>query len=117
MNGKIIGAVLGVVQLFLWFAPWVYVNEDSSMYQAGIHIGGITYLLLFAAFVYSVLSWMELHIPRLIAASVVLAISLLYLVQAGDSNAWGLNFLILTSITGIVIAVKDNKASSKISQA
>ena len=117
MNGKIIGAVLGVVQLFLWFMPLINLNEDSSMQQAGNHIGGIAYLMLFAAFAYSVLSWMELHIPRVIAASVVLAISLLFLVEMGGSTAWGIYFLILTSVVGIVIAVKDNKAFSEIARA
>ena len=114
MSGKIIGAVLGVVQLFLWFMPLAYVND--SMFQAGNHIGGIAYLLLFAALAYSVLSWMDLHIPRIIAASASLAICLLFLVQAGGSAAWGLYCLILTCIVGIVIAVNDNKVSPEVAQ-
>lgn len=82
----------------------------TEAYQAGNHIGGIANLLLLAGLAYSVLSWMELHVPRIIAASVVLAICLLFLVQAGGSAAWGLYGLLVTSAIGIGLAAKDNKA-------
>lgn len=111
MNGKILGTILGVAGVLLWFMPLVYVNfMQVDAYQAGNHIGGIAYLLLLASLAYAVLSWIEQHVPRIIAASVALAISLLFLVQASSSAAWGLIGLIVVSIAGIVVAVIDNKA-------
>lgn len=110
MNGKVLGTILGVAGVLLWFMPLAYINfMGADAYQAGNHIGGIAYLLLFASLAYAVLSWIEQHVPRIIAASVALAISLLFLAQAGSSAAWGLFGLIVVSIAGIVVAIRDNK--------
>lgn len=110
MNGKILGAILGVAGMFLWFMPLVIVNfMGTNFHQAGNHIGGIAYLLLFASMAYAVLSWIGQHVPRIIASSVTLAISILFLAEAGSSAAWGLFGLILVGIAGIVAAVRDNK--------
>lgn len=111
MNSKTLGTVLGVAGVVLWFMPLAYVTfMDQEAYQAGNHVGGIAYLLLLASLAYAALSWMEQHVPRIIAGSVALAISLLFLYQAGSSAAWGLFGLIVVSIAGIVLAVRDNKA-------
>ena len=110
MNQKILGTILGVVGVLLWFMPLVYVEfMGVDAYQAGNHVGGIAYLLLLSTLAYAILSWLEQHIPRIIAASVALAICLLFLFQAGSSAAWGLIGLILVSIASIVVAVRDNK--------
>lgn len=112
MNCKIIGTILGVVGVLLWFMPIAYVSfMDADAYQAGNHIGGIAYLLLLASLAYAVLSWIEQHVPRIIAASVALTISLLFLAQAGSSAAWGLFGLIVVSVAGIIAAIRDNKVS------
>ncbi len=111
MNGKILGTILVVVGVLLWFMPLAHVNfMGMNAYQAGNHIGGIAYLLLFASLAYAVLSWMEQHVPRIIAASLALAICLLFAVQAGSSIAWGLIVLIIASFASIVLAVRDNKS-------
>jgi len=111
MNPKIVGTVLGIIAVFLWFMPLANVKfMGMAVYQAGNHIGGIAYLLLLASFAYVILSWMEQHVPRIIAASVATAICLLFLVQAGTSVAWGLMGLIVVSIASIVLAVRDNKS-------
>ena len=111
MGGKTIGAVLGVVGVFLWFMPFAEVGfMGMNAYQAGNHIGGIAYLLLFSSLAYAALSWMEQHVPCVIAASVALAICLLFAVQAGSSIAWGLIVLIIASFASIVLAVRDNKS-------
>lgn len=111
MNGKVIGAILGVAGVVLWFMPLANVDfMGIGAYQAGNHIGGIAYLLLSASLAYAVLSWIEQHVPRIIAASLALAISLLFMAQLGSSAAWGLYGLIVVSITGIVVALRDNKA-------
>ena len=106
MGGKTIGAVLGVVGVFLWFMPFAEVGfMGMNAYQAGNHIGGIAYLLLFSSLAYAALSWMEQHVPCVIAASVALAICLLFAVQAGTSVAWGLIAFIVISTTSIVLAL------------
>ena len=71
--------------------------------------GGIAYLLLLSSLAYAVLSWIEQHVPRIIAASLALAICLLFLAQAGSSVAWGLIALIIVSSASIVLAIRDNK--------
>jgi hypothetical protein len=112
MNGKVIGTVLGVVGTLLWFMPLVHVSfMGIDAYQTGVHIGGIAYILILASLAYAVLSWMGQHVPRIIAASVALAISLLFLAQAGASLAWGLLALILVNVVSLYIAVRDNKSS------
>ena len=109
MKRNIVGTVLGVAGVLLWFMPLAYVRfMDVDAYQAGNHIGGIAYLLLFASVAYTYLSWNEQHVPRIIAASVALAISLLFLMQAGSSSAWGLIGLIVVSGASIAVAVRDN---------
>lgn len=113
---KIIATVLGALGILLWFMPLAYVG-DMGYYQAGNHIGGIAYLLLFSFLAYGVLSWIEQHIPRIIAASVALAICLMFLFQAGGSAAWGLLGLIIVSIAGIALAGYDIKAIKQAEEA
>lgn len=111
MNDKILGTILGVLGVLLWFMPLIQVNfMEIDVYQAGNHIGGIAYLLLLSSSAYTVLSWIEQHIPRIIAASLALAICLLFLVQAGASVAWGLIALIIVSSGSIVLAIRDKKS-------
>ena len=113
MNRKILGTILGVAAALLWFMPLAYVNFGGrDAYQAGNHIGGIAYPLLIASMAYAALSWMELHVPRIIAASVALAISLLFLVQAGTSTAWGLIGLIAVNGACIAVAFRDNRVAT-----
>lgn len=113
MDRKTVGTVLGVIAVAFWFSPLAYVSfMGEGAYQAGHHIGGIAYLLLSASLAYSALSWLEQHVLRIIAGSVALAISALFLFQAGSSAAWGLYGLILASASSIALAVQDNKASS-----
>lgn len=110
-NRKITGTILGVFGIILWFMPMAYVDfMGEEAYQAGNHIGGIAYLLLFASLAYAALSWFEQHIPRIIAGTVASLISLLFVIQAGSSGAWGLYVLMLVSIVSIALAVRDQKS-------
>lgn len=111
MNGKVLGTILGVVGVLLWFMPLAYVNfRGVSYYQAGNHVGGIAYILLFSSLAYVLCSWIEQHVPRIIAASVALAICLLFAVQAGSFIAWGLIALIIVSFASLLLAVRDIKS-------
>ena len=112
MHKKIAGTVLGVVGMCLWFMPLAYVDFGGMQaFQTGSHIGGIAYLMLFASFAYAALSWMEQHVPRIMAATVALAVGLLFMAQAGGSMAWGLIGVVVCSLVGFVLAVRDHNTT------
>lgn len=112
MNAKITGTILGIIGSALWFMPLVYVSfMDINTYQAGNHIGGIAYLILLASLAYALLSWMELHLPRIIAASTATMIAVILLVGAGPWAGWGLIGLTFVSMVCFVVAVRDNRSS------
>ena len=115
MDRKTLGAVLGAAGLVLWFMPLVGISFGGfDGFQTGQNVGGIAYLLLFASFAYSVLSWMELHVPRVIAAGVAVIVCILLWMQAGITAArWGLYALLLVNVAGILLAVRDNARSGK----
>lgn len=109
---KIAGVLLGVMGTFFWYAPWVYLDFGNSgmfggmqMVQSGQHIGGVAYLLLFASIAISVLSWMEQHVPQMIAAGVCCLLCLLFVAQAGTKIGWGLIGLSAVSILSFLLAV------------
>lgn len=109
MNRKLIGTLIGIACVLLWFMPFVHIDfMGTSGYQAGNHIGGIAYLLLISSATFAALSWQEKHTLRIIAGAVAAGISLLFLLQAGSSAAWGLYGLIVFSAAGIWLAVTDN---------
>lgn len=110
MDRKVIGTLVGVAGVLLWFMPMAYIDFMGTVgYQAGNHIGGIAYLLLISSAAYAALSWREQHSLRIIAASVAAGIAVLFLLQIGGSAAWGLYGLIAFSVAGIWLAVIDNK--------
>lgn len=114
MKNKELGTLLGVVAVVLWFMPWGYVHIQFmggiDMIQSGSHIGGGAYLILLGSFAYSVLSWMELHFPRLIASSLSLLLSMVFLFGFGINVAWGLIALTLSVGISAYLAFKDYKA-------
>jgi uncharacterized membrane protein len=114
MDKRIIGVTIGVAGIFLWFMPlasWTenFVGSSINVFQAGYHIGGIAYLLLFSMLAYSVFSWFKLYPLRIITGALSLLICLMFLVQIGSNIGWGLIGLILVSILGIVLGIMDNK--------
>lgn len=117
MNGRIVGALLGVAGAFLWFMPLAYIQfMGIDAYQAGHHIGGIAYLMLLALLAYAMLSWIDQHVPRIIAAAVALAVSLLFLVDAGSSSAWGLIGIVAISIAAVITAMRDQRGRANSNQ-
>lgn len=113
MDKKLMGTLVGVGAVLLWFMPLVNVEfMGMEGTQSGHHIGGIAYLLLLASLCYAGLSWTGHHVPRIIAGAVALGVSLLFLAQAGSSSAWGFYGLLLRGAAGIVLAVLDNKRSA-----
>jgi len=116
MDNKVKGVLLGVAGIILWFMPLAawdqeFMGQSMSVHQAGHHIGGIAYLLLLSSIAYVALSWFEQHQLRIIAAAIAIGISLLFLVQAGSTVAWGLLSLIAVSGASVWFAISDNKKS------
>jgi len=122
MKRQILGVIIGVIGMFLWFMPLVSWEEKAiledytyTVYQTGYHIGGIAYLLLFSTFAYAAFSWLKIHPLRIISAAVALVICLLFLGMLYSKRAlnnvdWGLIGLILVSIAGIVVAFLDYRS-------
>ncbi|GLI53366.1 hypothetical protein [Thermodesulfovibrio yellowstonii] len=114
MNRQILGVVIGVVGILLWFMPLVSWQQEfmgvyQNLYQTGYHIGGIAYLQLLSMFAYSFFSWFRLNPLRIISSTLSLLICLLFLFQVLSNAGWGLIGLIIISIAGIVLALRDNK--------
>lgn len=110
MNKKTIATVMGMVSAVLWFQPWVYVDfMGVNAFQSGSHIGGLAYIILLSSLSYAALSWMELHVPRMIAAGLNTGIAGLYLISAGTSVAWGLIALFVINVASAVLAFIDHK--------
>lgn len=116
MNPKIFGTTLGALGMCLWFMPMVYFDMmGTEAYQAGNHIGGIAHLLLVSSLAYAVLTWMDQHVPRVIAAAVGLAICLLFLIQVGSAAAWGLMALVVLNVLSAALALRDMNTVSTVS--
>lgn len=118
MDNKLIGVLLGVAGIVLWFMPlasWEqeFMRQTVIIHQAGHHLGGIAYLLLISSVAYATLSWFEQHQLRIIAGSIAIGISLLFFVQAGSAVAWGLRALIAVSGVSIWFAIADTKKAKK----
>ncbi|KKA45900.1 hypothetical protein [Salinivibrio sp. KP-1] len=120
MNRRTKGVLLGVAGVIFWFMPWVYVNMSNfmggkflgmEMYQAGHHVGGIAYLLLLSSAAYAYSSSISNRQFSIISSSISSAISILFLLQAGSSVAWGLLCLIVISVISLAMALKMEKAT------
>ncbi|MBJ6751860.1 hypothetical protein [Geomonas anaerohicana] len=110
MDHKTKGVVLGLAGVILWFMPLVNFGfMGIDIYQAGSHVGGISYLLLAASAGYAVLSWFEQHQLRIVAAGIATAIGLLFLVQFGGRAAWGLYSLIVVSGISCICGYTDEQ--------
>ena len=58
MDKRVVGTLLGIAVVLLWFMPWMEFSVgDMEFYRTGSHIGGIAYLLLMSSLAYAVLSW------------------------------------------------------------
>ncbi len=110
MQSKVIGMVLGVAGVLLWFMPWVSVHFGMvDGYQTGATAGGVTYLWLLACIAYAVLSWREEHRMRAAASIAALGVSGLAMVQVGESAAWGLVASLIVATVSLGFAAKDER--------
>ena len=116
MYKKEFGFLLGLLGIFLWFTPLIYLDVDKMkgsffdglvLYQTGHHIGGIAYLLLLSCAAYSYSSWLQ-HKFFAIASSVVTLLVCLSLAFSGGTLAWGLYTLIFISIISLGYAIMNH---------
>ena len=117
MNTKVIGLVLGILGVFLWFMPWAqwqheFRGETIEAFQAGHHVGGIAYLVLIAATAYSVAAWKEQGTLQIVSAAVWLACTLLLFFQ-GDNLAWGMFALLGVAGVGLLLGVWQRNGESR----
>lgn len=110
MNAKVVGLVLGVLGLFLWFMPWAqwqheFRGETIDAFQAGPHVGGIAYLVLVATTAYSAAAWKEQPTLQIVSAAVWLGSTLLLVVQ-GDHLAWGIFALLGAGSASLWLGVR-----------
>ena len=111
MKKQMVGTCLGVLGIFLWFMPFVYVQFSNMVgYQNGVHIGGLAYLLIVACAAYAALSWLQIHPLRMLASGISSLICIYFLLLAGASVAWGLILLTVVSVVSFVLGFKDFKA-------
>jgi len=109
MSRKTIGTVIGAICTFLWFAPLINLDfMGMGMYQTGAHIGGIAYLMLLCSISYAIVSWMEQHIPRIIAASLCLLVCFIILIQVNP--AWGLIGITVLQLAALALAIIDQRS-------
>lgn len=116
MNSKIVGVILGVTGMLLWFAPLVYYgsrawSDGIGAPYAGDKIGGIAYVLLLASIAYSALSWLEQHALRIVSSVPVFIICFILLSERSYTIAWGMIGLLIVHAIGLVLAIMDNMKS------
>lgn len=105
MTSKMVGLVLGLLGILLWFTPWTewtqdFMGRQTVVFQSGQHIGGLAYLVLLAAGGYAWSAWNVRRQLQLVAAGGWLLVVLLYVVQ-GMTPAWGLYGLLVTACAGL----------------
>ncbi|MGC8789565.1 MAG: hypothetical protein ACP5QM_06590 [Caldisericum sp.] len=121
MDARLKGVLIGVVGIFFWFMPFAswyteFMDQHIKLYQAGYHIGGISYLLLISMFAYAVFSWFRIHELRIVSSGVALLVCLIFIFQAGSTVSWGLIGSFLVSLVGGILGFIDLR-KDKLSQA
>jgi hypothetical protein len=86
MDKRVVGTLLGIAGMLLWFMPWMaFSMGDMDFYRTGSHIGGIAYLLLLSSLAYAVLSWVAQPMPRIIVAALSTLLSGFFWLNAGEA--------------------------------
>lgn len=94
--------------MFLWFMPFAYVTfMEQEIALSGQSVGGAAYLMLAGYAAYTILSWLGLHIPSIIAAGASLAVGFLFLWQAGSTAAWGLYSAVVVAGLGVLLSYRN----------
>jgi hypothetical protein len=58
MDKRVVGTLLGIAGMLLWFMPWMaFSMGEMDFHRTGSHIGGIAYVLLMSSLASAILSW------------------------------------------------------------
>ena len=115
MDKRVVGTLLGIAGMLLWFMPWTeFSMGDMDFYRTGSHIGGIAYVLLMSSLASAILSWVPQPVPRIIVAALSTLLSGSFWLSAGEAAAWGLVWLCAVSGIGLLQAIERNSAERKI---
>lgn len=113
---KAIQCIFGVAAMLLWFAPlYQYpINKSQYLFQTGMHVGNITYVIPAAALMYSVLSWIEQHVPKAICGGVALLVAGIVFCAHPGNSGWGTLALLGVSSGMLVMGLEDVTAKSPV---
>lgn len=115
-NRKAIQCVFGVAVMLLWFAPlYQYpINKSQYLFQTGMHLGNVTYVIPAAALMYAVLSWIEQHVPKAICGGVALFVAGIVFCAHPGNAGWGTLALLGVSSGMLVMGLEDATAKSPV---
>jgi len=114
MDKRVVGTLLGIAGMLLWFMPWTeFSMGDMDFYRTGSHIGGVAYVLLMSSLASAVLSWVPQPVPRIIVAALSTLLSGYFWLNAGEAAAWGLVWLCAVSGFSLLQAIERNSAERK----
>lgn len=113
-NRKAIQCIFGVAAMLLWFAPlYQYpISKSQYLFQTGMHLGNITYVIPAAALMYSVLSWIEQHVPKAICGGVALFVAGIVFCTHPGNAGWGTLALLGIASGMLVMGLEDATAKS-----
>jgi len=106
MKEKIFGVVLSIFGVICWFLPFaewneVFMGQNMQLFQAGYHMGGISYLFLVGFAIVAVFSWFRQYVLNIIVNAVILALGSLYIFQIGDKISYGI--IGIAAISGLLL--------------
>lgn len=115
-NRKAIQCIFGVAAMLLWFAPlYQYpINKSQYLFQTGMHLGNITYVIPAAALMYSVLAWFDQYVPKAICGGVVLFVAGIVFCAHPGNAGWGTLALLGVSSGMLVMGLEDATAKSPV---
>lgn len=115
-NRKAIQCVFGVAAMLLWFAPlYRYpINKSQYLFQTGMHLGDVTYVIPAAALMYAALSWIEQHVPKAICGGVAFFVAGIVFCAHPGNAGWGTLVLLGVSSGMLVMGLEDATAKSPV---
>lgn len=105
------GLTIGIVNVFLWFAPWYsgsmeFMGETIQVTQNGTHVGGIAYLLMAASILFAVFSYLKNYQLQKVFGTVQIAAAGMFCLNG--SLSYALPLIIILSGIGIWFAKKES---------
>lgn len=119
MKYSIPGITAGTLITLLWFMPYVSTElkgfDNQVFYKSGYDLGGVLYLICFASITHIYFSVQAHKVLRILTALVIVGLSTMLVIGAGDASTLGVYFtILLSSLTlGDAVFSKDKAAIEK----